>query len=93
MQMGYKIHYTDSDRKKKQKYQSRFCLTTLLFALYLLLVSIFWPEGSLFLKNLVLSGTPDTAVEAIEVFTQEMSCGTPLPDAARDFLQRVRYGD
>ena len=92
--MGYRIHYTDSDLQKKQKYQSsRLSLTTLLFALYLLLVSLFWPEGSLFLKNLVFSGTPDTAREAVEVFAQELNCGTPLPDAARDFLRRVHYHD
>ena len=90
MQMGYKIHYTDVDRQKKQKHRSsHFCLTTLLFALYLLLVSLFWPEGSRFLKNMLISGTSDTAMDAIAVFAQELNCGIPLPDAAGDFCRRI----
>lgn len=88
MQMGYRIHYLNSDQQKKQPKSNRFCLTTLFFALYLLLVSFFWPEGNRYLKNLLLPGNADATIQAIEVFVQELNCGEKIQDAAKDFYQQ-----
>ena len=88
--MGYKVIYGNEKQGKRKKMGFRcFLLTMAFFVLFLQIVSNFWPEGEEVLQNLLFAGDTSRTKEAIQTFSQELSSGFSLSDAAKNFWQAV----
>lgn len=78
--MGYRIVYAS---KKRQTSSCRL-LTAAFFAVFAILVHIFWPDGVAILKAIL-------APDALETFVQILENGDSLADAVAAFGQDVTH--
>lgn len=65
-------------------------LTSLAFAMFLLLVSTFWPEGSAYLGGILENGKAGTSVMALDRFAEELCHGETLMEAFSVFLDTIQ---
>ena len=88
--MSYRIDYgSEADLHKKAGWMSGILLTGVLFSVFLILVSLLWPEGREVLQLMLIPGDPDVTVKAAQTFAAELDCGTNLISAASDFVRNV----
>ena len=86
----YRIIYgSGTGAHEKNSGGRRILLTGLLFLFFCMAVYKFWPEGRMLLQTLLLPGTPETTLQAAEVFAAEMGSGYALQDAVRTFCAAV----
>ncbi len=84
--MAYRVIYASDSREKKGARSGSFILMTVFFfILFLGAVFQFWPEGQLALQTWLLPWNSRRTLEAVEVFSQELSCGFSLGDAVQNF--------
>ena len=85
--MSYRINYGSSHRKKgSPAAKIRLpALTALCFALFLILVNTFWPEGRAYLDGILESGRVSASVMALDRFAEELYHGEPLAEAFPHF--------
>ena len=68
----------------------RICiLTGVCFAVFLVLVEAFWPEGSHFLRETVSYTRNIIPVSALEVFAEDLRVGDSVFHAFRDFCRSL----
>lgn len=88
--VAYRIVYHDeTEGCCSKKGRNRFFLTACFFLLFLLLVSVFYPQGREILRILLIPGDPDVTLHAAEVFAQELGNGYSMADAAKNFCITV----
>ena len=89
-EMGYRVVYHNEKLERAREYSGRrLYLTVFFLCCFYWMVSFFWPEGKELLKILLIPGNPEATMEAAEVFAEELACGSPLKDAAKNFYQTV----
>lgn len=71
----------------------RVFLTCVFFAVFLVLVSLYWPDGREVLRLLLIPGNPDATIAAAETFASELHCGNSLKGAAMDFFRSLTGAD
>ncbi|MBQ7129930.1 MAG: hypothetical protein IJO21_02670 [Oscillospiraceae bacterium] len=88
--MGWQIDY-DFEKKTGEPYcrLRRIWMTMGLLVVFLLFVSLFWPEGQDMLQILLIPGDPEKTLEAAEAFCSELNQGVSVADAARQFCITV----
>ena len=90
--MSYRINYGSSHRKKGNPV-TKFrlpALTAFSFALFLILVNTFWPEGSAYLDSILESSRASTSVMALDRFAEELHHGEPLAQAFSAFWDTIQ---
>ena len=68
---------------------SVFLLTCAFFSVFLVMVTMFWPEGREVLQILLIPGDPKVTLEAAQTFASELDCGNSIFSAASDFIHKV----
>lgn len=89
--MGYRIVYqpVPKIRRAESRRVRRAALTAVCFAVFVILVSVCWPEGAALLRDWMLPGDGTVTVAAMEDLTRDLREGQPLPDAWAVFWNRV----
>ena len=88
--MGYKVIYgKERDGQTKAIGFRCLVLTIAFFVLFLQTVTHFWPEGEAIMRSLLFSEDSLAAEQAIQTFSQELSSGFSLTDAAKNFWVTV----
>ena len=88
--MPYRIDYSPSaDVCRKKGWLSVFLLTCAFFSVFLVMVTLFWPEGREVLQILLIPGDPEVTIEAAQTFASELDCGMDMFRAASDFIHKV----
>ena len=89
--MGYHIEYAAA--QKKHTIFTNFlrlpALCLLCFALFLLLVVIFWPEGTALLQKTVFSLKGTVAAAGLDDLAEELHTGEPMVTAFADFCRKL----
>ena len=92
--MGYRILY--GSVKKARDLEKRVCRSAAmmgcLLVLFLLVISILWPEGSTMLRNLLYPGDPAVTASAIQVLMDDLSAGFGIYDAVSHFCIQILEG-
>ena len=87
MLLSYHIQYGEREKNRSEScFLFRFFMTGIFFVLFLVTVSVFWPEGREVLRLLLI---PDKTLDAAETFVSELDCGFSLKTAASDFFQKL----
>lgn len=89
MNMSCKINYYEQGKKSSGNLLPTILMSVSFFLLFLLSVSLFWPEGREVLQLMFLPGTPEETLDALETFVSELDCGISITGAASDFLQKL----
>lgn len=90
MQLPYRIEYSDMvNIHTKHDLLTTIFMTLLFFLLFILAVSLFWPEGREVLRLMVIPGAMEETQEAVETFVSELDCGFHFTSAAADFLKSL----
>lgn len=92
--MGYQIVYEPASKKIPAFYKkSRIPeMAAACFLLFLLLVNGFWPRGREVVQQIVWPGDREAAVQAAEIFVQELRYGEPFADAVESFCREILQG-
>lgn len=90
--MPYRINYSSAS-EPGPSVLPRFFLTCVFFAVFLVLVTLYWPEGREVLRLLLIPGDPDVTMAAAETFASELHCGNSLKGAAMDFFSSLTGAD
>ena len=90
--MGYRIAYGRTDRKTHGVPLLRKNLTMLFFAVFLILLWAFWPEGKNVLIQCLWPGDADTLQNAAGLFVDCVECGLSFGDSAEIFCREVLSG-
>lgn len=84
--MGYRIVYGEDPFPKPPQHRSRLRLLTAAFALaFVVLVRLFWPEGTAILQRTLLPGEEAAFVQ----LTEDIRAGEPVGDAVTAFCRSV----
>ena len=90
MYLAYQIDYCDKKEiKPSGKVFSTILLTAMFFYGFLILVSLYWPEGREVLRLLLLPEDAQAVSEAAEVFASDLGSGEPLQSAVSGFFHRI----
>lgn len=90
MQLPYRIEYSDvADVHSKHNLFSPIFMTILFFSVFITMVSLFWPEGREVLRLMVIPGSAEETMEAVETFVSELDCGIQFKSAAADFFRNL----
>ena len=88
--MPYRIDYSaDAASPEKAAFMPRILMTCMFFSVFLVLVSLFWPEGREVLQLLLIPGESNVTMAAAETFASELYCGNSLKGAAVDFIRSL----
>ena len=88
--MVYRIMYHSEKQETGRKHGGRrVLLTVMLFFVFCWAVCIWWPEGKMLLRTLLIPGEPEITIQAAEVFASELGSGYALSDAFRNFCNTV----
>lgn len=89
--MGYRVDYQPIKKVRRLEKQHAVlpALTALCFALFILLVTLFWDRGAEVFWNLVFSGDVAVTANALEAFAQELEAGIELRAALETFCRTV----
>ena len=94
--MPYRVDYSWDSRYSVKKHGSslRRCFITLFFfALFLVSVRLFWPEGSTVLRDLVFAEDAQQVWAAFGTFASDMEQGSTLSQAVQALVSRLSaYG-
>lgn len=86
--MGYRVTYGTPEHKKI----SLTGAVAVWLAVFLLLVGLFWPEGTQTLRELLIPGDPYVTTAALEQFAGEIHAGANWREALSRLGQRVAAG-
>ena len=90
MRLPYRIDYSPTpDDCSKSGWMAGILLTCTFFGVFMVMVSLFWPEGREVLRILLIPGDPEVTVEAAQTFASELDCGMDMFRAASDFFHKV----
>lgn len=89
--MSYQIRY-GAGKYPESGERSIGWMTGVCFAVFLLLVWGFWPEGREALQTMLWYGGGETALNAAEAFVESIQCGLSFADAAELFCIQVVSG-
>lgn len=90
MYLSIRIDYqTEQEKKLNEKILPRIIMTFSFFLVFLLAVFQFWPEGREVLRLIMIPGTPQDTIAALETFVSELDCGISISGAATDFWQKL----
>ena len=85
--MGYRIVYGEDPFREKPRGRGRLRVLTAGFALaFVVLVRVFWPQGTSLLRQVLLPG-PDAA--AFQQMAADIRAGEPVDDAVTAFCRSV----
>ena len=90
--MPYRVDYSWDSRYSVKKRESSFrpCFITLFFfALFLVSVRLFWPEGSAVLRDLVFDQDAQQVWAAFGIFASDMEQGSTLSQAVQALVNRL----
>lgn len=90
--MGYKIIYGDGPRRADDKAESGNrirILTATCLLMFCILVRMFWPEGTMLLRDVVLPGEQTVTEAAFETFLSGIRTGSSFQDALTAFCTEV----
>ncbi len=90
--MSYRIDYHPEEQRKQTPAGfrvSRFTMTMGCFAVFLVLVHLFWQEGAALLRQLLIPGDPDVTLAAADVLADSLSRGANPGEAITVFCRRI----
>lgn len=90
--MGYRIDYdkgTERFEVTRDSSWRRFIMSAVFFALFLLLCSLFWPEGSAFIQDVLIPGDDAVTIRAFMNLTEELRNGTGLKESVTAFCRDI----
>ena len=90
--MGYKIVYGDGPqvRQEKNNISNRLrILTAACFLAFCILVRLFWPEGLVMLRDVMLPVEETVTELAFENMLSDLRAGEPMGDALTAFCREV----
>ena len=87
--MGYRIEYTDGEKKTPSCWR----MTGILLLLSGLLVSCLYPRGQEVLEMIFWPGDKAQTVAALETMTEELEAGKPIGEAIEGFCREILDGE
>lgn len=90
--MGYRIDYGQPSDRKYPVLSSRRPLPALLcgaLALFVLLTSLYWPEGREALRDLLIPGDAAVTAEAFAAMLENVRAGEDVQDAVTVFCREI----
>lgn len=87
--MGYRVDYSREPKKQKHGLFRPLLMTAMCLAVFLFLVTAFWPRGAQILRIWLLPGDAAVTAAALEDFTQELRNGEELVSALENFCRKV----
>ena len=89
--MAYRIDYDKTGtRKRIEPAKSRIAVyTAAFFLLFLLLVNLFWPDGTGFLRQSLIPGDPDVTAAAVDSLIDDLKDGQQVSDAITAFCREL----
>ena len=87
--MSYRIDYSTGSKGHAKNYSRKICLCCIFFAIFIIMVCLFWPEGKQILQVFLIPGEPDVTLNAAEVFAQDLSCGVDIREAAKNLCFQI----
>lgn len=92
--MSYRVEY-DSNvklRKKEQWGIRRAIATGICFAVFVLMVHLFWDEGNELLFKLLIPGDTVTTWSSVQQLTEQLRSGVPIQFAVKEFCSEILQG-
>ena len=93
--MAYRIVYGEDPAKTgKERFRTgRFRLmTAVCFVLFLLSVKLLWDDGLDHIRQILLPGSGDTTLQALDQMVAQIQAGTKLGDAVTAFCREIIAG-
>lgn len=94
--MGYRIEY-DQGTERYEVMQDNpwrvWILTAICFGIFMMLSNWFWPEGSAFIRDILIPGDDAVTVQAFTNMTEELRSGTAVKEAVTAFCNEVLIGE
>jgi len=90
--LSYRIVYGKEYHKSSRRNRPAYLCTIMtvgFLCLFLLLVTLFWPEGNAVLRTIFVPGNPDTTLESAETFAQDILGGMSFRNAVTAFCHTV----
>lgn len=90
--MGYQVVYEPASKRKQAGHSGKSLvpgMTAACFLFFLLLVNCFFPRGREVLRQVVWPGDREAALQAAEVFIQELRYGENIDDAVESFCREI----
>ena len=93
--MAYKIIY-DYDAQKyevcEKKHSHFYAYCAVVFAVFVMLTCLFWPEGKRELQDLLIPGDNAVTMEALENMKDSLIDGVDLKTAVSGFCREIIHG-
>lgn len=90
MHLSGKITYfAELEKNSSGSFLSRLFMSVSFFFVFVFAVSLYWPEGREVLRLMLIPGTPEDTLCALDTFAAELDCGMNITGAASDFLHRL----
>ena len=92
--MGYRVDYKPMKKVRgAEKHRVRLpALTGMFFLLFLLLVNMFWDEGTTVMRELLFPERAAVTAAALETLVQELKAGETLKDTVSAFFRTICSG-
>lgn len=92
--MGYQIKYDRGIIRKRAIGISKksFKIYAICTIFVVLVLTIAFPDGRIWLRDLLLPGNEAVTVAALEDLVHNIRQGTPIADAMSGFCQQIIYG-
>lgn len=90
--MGYRVDYVPVDRVfrgKKERMLRVPALSALFFLIFVLLVRLFWAQGTETLRAVLLPGDWQATGQALEALADRLGMGEPFGDAVSVFCREI----
>ena len=89
--MGYRVRYQAirKIRAVEKRKARRTALTALCLLLFIILVNLFWPEGSTYIRQLFIPGDASVTVAAMESLAENLEMGEGIWSAMEKFIREV----
>ena len=89
--MAYRVEYGSGGAKRSEIRKKKTAGGKVwgFFLLFLLLVRLYWPAGTLGLRELLLPGASQTAFAEVQTLTQVLRDGEPFGQSLEDYCRRI----
>lgn len=85
--MGYRVEYGQASGKRKEKWDGKrvLILTGIFLLLFAWGIRLYWPEGSVLLRQILLPGEK----AMVSAFMEDLKAGQPFSEAAAAFCREI----